>query len=154
MKHFSFVAIDVRPLSQNDRPKAKLKILRSELVGAYNKKYPLNKMPLNILLNTPLEAKVFYIHKIRDRFDADNISKPLWDALQGQAYNNDYIIKYLETLKIHFNSTPDRLEFDVSNMDDQDLEDLINFIYDHPQPKDRLLYIALSEYKSKNVRLI
>jgi Holliday junction resolvase RusA-like endonuclease len=153
-KYLSFTAIDVRPISQNNRPKAKLDALKNDLVAAHNNKYPYTPMPLTSPLNIPLEAKVFYIHKVIDKFDADNISKPLWDALQGQAYNNDYIIKYLETIKIDFYSIPDRFELDVTNIDEQDLEVLFDFIYDNHNPKERFLYVALSDYQSKNVRFV
>ncbi len=153
-KHFSFTAINVRPLSQNNRPSAKLDELRDDLKHAYNVKYSPGSLPCTPLLKEPLEAKVFYIHKIEDKMDADNISKPLWDALNKITYQDDFAIKYLETLKIDFGKTSDRLSLDVTNLDSQDFENLFDFIFDTRGIEDRFLYVAVSDYESKNVRFV
>lgn len=41
----------------------------------------------------PLYGKVYYFHRENTRLDADNLSKPVWDALEGLAYEDDSVIK-------------------------------------------------------------
>ncbi|WP_205635768.1 RusA family crossover junction endodeoxyribonuclease [Algoriphagus antarcticus] len=141
-------------MSQNKRPSGPLMKFGKDLAAAHNIKYPTNPMPFAIRLTVPLEAKVFYIHKVTDRYDADNISKPLWDALQKSAYGNDNVIKYLETLKMDFGKTPDRFELDITMMDEQDFVVLFDFMYSKTSSSDRLVYVAISDFQSKNVRFI
>ena len=85
-KKLSFIADNVTPISQNNRSTALLTRLRNELTAAHNIKYPANMLPRVPLINEEyLQAKVFYIHKVPDYKDADNISKPLWDSLNNHA---------------------------------------------------------------------
>ena len=152
MKHFSFIAENLRPLSQNSRSSTDLEKFRFQLLYAYFNKFTSETLPLNPFLKDSLEAKAFYIHKVKDRFDADNISKPLWDALNKHAYKDDRQIKYLETLKIDTN-TPDIFELDITDIEIDDLNKILDFLFDTSGLKERILYVALTDYESKNVRI-
>ena len=151
-KHFSFVVLNVVPISQNNRTAAMVNNMGNTLVAWHDRKYIANRGGVLTMQTTsmdPLTAKVFYIHKLNDKKDADNISKPMWDALNNRAYVDDRQVKYLETLKIHL-STNDLHELDVSKMDDDDFDELIDFLGD--PTKQRFIYIEISELECKNVR--
>ena len=155
-KKLSFIADNVTPISQNNRSTALLTRLRNELTAAHNIKYPANMLPRVPLINEEyLQAKVFYIHKVPDYKDADNISKPLWDSLNNHAYVDDKQIKYIETLKIDIKRT-DLVEFNTENMDNEDYSKLVDFLLDSTTTTttslERILYINISDYESKNVR--
>jgi Holliday junction resolvase RusA-like endonuclease len=151
-KKFSFIADNVTPLSQNNRSTALLDRLRNDLTIAHNLKYTTKQLPKNPLINDEyLQAKVFYIHRVPDFKDADNISKPLWDSLNKHAYIDDKQIKYIETLKVDINRT-DLIEFNTENMDDQDYSKLLAFVLDTNNTLERILYINISDYESKNIR--
>lgn len=151
-KHFSFVAIDVEPISQNNRTATMVNNMGITLVRWHDQKYITNRGGASSMIKTsldPLTAKIFYIHRVADKKDADNISKPMWDALNKRAYLDDRQVKYLETLKIHL-STSDLHELDVSMMDDDDFDELVDFIGN--PAKERFIYIEISELECKNVR--
>lgn len=151
-KKFSFIAENVTPLSQNNRSTALLNRLRLDLTVAHNIKYPTNLLPKVPLIDDEyLQAKVFYIHRVPDYKDADNISKPLWDCLNNHAYKDDKQIKYIETLKINVTTT-DIFELDTTTIEDGDYQKLLDFIFDITSTKERMLYVDVSEYQSKNVR--
>jgi Holliday junction resolvase RusA-like endonuclease len=155
-KHLSFIAKNVNPLSQNNRSLALIARLSADLVTAHNQKYLLPNMQLprtqgNYILEE-LAVKAFYIHKVKDKKDADNISKPLWDSLNKCVYKDDNQIKYLETLKIKMDMHPDIIHLDLTNIDSTDFVDLVDFVLNPNNPLDRMLYISISDYESKNVR--
>lgn len=151
-KKFSFIAENVTPLSQNNRSTAQLRRLRNDLTNAHNLKYPHDTLPKFPLINDEyLQAKVFYIHRVPDFKDADNISKPLWDCLNKHAYEDDKQIKYIETLKVDVKRS-DLVEFNTENMDNDDYEKLVDFVLNPGSKKERILYVNVSDYESKNVR--
>lgn len=149
----SFIVKNVTPLSQNNRSSARINSLGNAIIAAHNLKYPKDPWPRTITnyeLND-LEAKVFYLHKVNDFKDADNISKPLWDSLNAKYYKDDKQIKYLETLKVSTKNTNNWLEFDLTDADDSDFIDLVDFLLGINKD-ERVLYIALDDFKAKNVR--
>lgn len=151
-KKFSFIAENVTPLSQNNRSTAQLLRLRDDLSIAHNLKYSKNPMPkVPLIEDEYLQAKVFYIHRVPDYKDADNISKPLWDCLNNHAYRDDKQIKYIETLKVDLNRE-DLIEFNTDNMDNDDYSTLVEFILGDDKSRERMIYINVSDYESKNVR--
>jgi hypothetical protein len=155
-KYFSFFAKNIRPLSQNNRTKTLVDNLGNDLIREYNT-YPSKasyfSLPRNRTnwLTCDLSVKVFYIHKSLDRFDADNISKPLWDSLNEKVYQDDYQNKYLETLKVD-RKTVGSCEFDITNMDLEDLAVLEDFLFNSASTIDKLLYIEVSDFDMKKIR--
>ena len=78
-----------RPVSQNNR-RGKIPAYRFRLDRAFNLKYP----NLNMFgQNENLYGIVYYLANFPTRRDSDNLSKPLWDALQGVLYENDNKIR-------------------------------------------------------------
>lgn len=41
-----------------------------------------------------LYAIVYYFHNVKTDLDADNMSKPIWDALESSAYSDDKVIRW------------------------------------------------------------
>ncbi|MFZ2897251.1 MAG: RusA family crossover junction endodeoxyribonuclease [Saprospiraceae bacterium] len=153
-KYFSFVAKNITPVSQNNRSTATINRLQRDLVAAHNQKYPNDPMPKNPQISSdPLCAKVFYIHRVPDFKDADNISKPLWDALNGIAYVDDRQIRYLETFKID-ESYPGLFEIDITEIDTIDLSAILDFFENIQNDQDRILYVSISDHENSNVRFI
>lgn len=156
VKYFSFFSKNIRPLSQNSRTLALVTSLGDALIAQYNS-YPskvLNfPLPRNVAnwLTCDLSVKLFYIHKSLDRYDADNISKPLWDALNGRVYKDDFQNKYLETLKIDTRAVGS-CEFDITNMDLEDLVVLEDFLFNPRNIDDKLLYIEVSDFNMQKIR--
>ena len=155
-KHFSFCAKNIAPLSQNFRPSSLVNNLGNALMAAYGmctkaSNFALPRTPSNWLTGD-LSVKAFYIHKVRDYKDADNISKPLWDALNKRVYKDDRQIKYLETLKVDITRVGS-CEFDISDIDNEDLNDLTEFLFNPTTTVDRLLYIEVADLDLKKVRL-
>jgi Holliday junction resolvase RusA-like endonuclease len=150
---YSFIVKNVNPVSQNNRSK-KMVWYRNLLKTHFNIKYPNLTFPLpnGLMIKNPtiLHGKVFYIHKVYDPKDADNISKPLWDALQYQLFEDDNQILHRQALKVKENQ-PNILALNVTEMADMDYYHLIEFLIDSNNSDDRLMYIELSDYKSENV---
>jgi len=155
-KYFSFFSKNIRPLSQNSRTSTLVTNLGNALIAQYNtyplkvSKFSLPRTPTNWLTGD-LSVKLFYIHKSLDRYDADNISKPLWDALNKKVYKDDFQNKYLETLKID-TRTIGSCEFDITNMDLEDLDILQDFLFNSGNIDDKLLYIEVSDFNMKKIR--
>lgn len=150
-KHFSFIAENVTPVSQNNRSSGLIARLQNDLTTAHNTKYGPLSMPKVPQIIGSLQAKVFYLHRVPDYKDADNISKPLWDSLNNHAYQDDKQIKYLETLKIDIN-TPDIFQLDITEIEDTELQSLLDFLSNVGGAKNRILYVDISDYESKKVR--
>ena len=49
--------------------------------------------PTGAPLSGDLYAAVYYFHRVPTELDADNLSKPVLDALEGLAYENDKQVK-------------------------------------------------------------
>lgn len=155
-KYFSFFSKNIRPLSQNSRTSTLVTNLGNTLMTQYNTypskvaSFPLPRNSRNCL-TCDLSVKLFYIHKSLDRYDADNISKPLWDALNKKVYKDDFQNKYLETLKID-TRTVGSCEFDITNMDLDDLAVLEDFLFNPRNTDDKLLYIEVSDFNMEKIR--
>ena len=152
----SFIALDVTPLSQNSRRSATVTALGNSLISARNLKYGTSRptWPLSRAnqIVDDLQVKCFYIHKDRDKKDADNISKPLWDSLNKKYYDDDKRIKYLETLKISNHNESHWNQFDINDMEDDDLRVLYDFLLNKSNTNKKLLYVRIEEYDAKKVR--
>lgn len=74
-----------------------------------------------------LYGAVYYLKNSKHMLDADNLSKPVWDALTGLAYEDD-----VQVLLRHSGIVDMRLrgasEFDLSTLPDDVAEQLIQTI--------------------------
>jgi hypothetical protein len=81
---------------------------------------------------------VYYFHKRTNELDADNLSKPIWDALEGMAFEDDLLIQMRHAGIVDLRST-DMTAFDLSRMPDTVAETFIQMI----GVEDHILYVEL-----------
>jgi hypothetical protein len=70
---------------------------------------------------------VYHLHAKPTQLDADNVSKPVWDALEGIGYRDDEVIKHRRAGLIDLRSK-DLRAFDLSGMPDSVAADLISAV--------------------------
>jgi Holliday junction resolvase RusA-like endonuclease len=92
----------------------------------------------DILLTEPLYGVVYYFHKRNNQLDADNLSKPIWDALEGVVFGDDLLIQIRHAGIVDLRNT-DMTTFDLSNMPDLVAEQFIQMI----GVEDHILYVEL-----------
>jgi len=121
-----------RPRSVNKKGTAKYQ----ERIKEYLLKYHPEIVKFN---NEKLYGIVYYFHKRKTELDADNLSKPIWDALESILYNDDKIIKlrYSGVYDINHNT----IKLDITKMPQNIYCDLLEYIDD--VKCDDLLYIEL-----------
>ena len=82
---YEFIS-NIRPCSVRAKTTERFKRAIKEAFKSY---YPSTE-----LVSNDLYGVVYYFHKKHNQLDADNLSKPIWDALEGVLYEDDSIIKY------------------------------------------------------------
>lgn len=92
------------------------------------------------LIDAPLYGVVYYFHSRHNQLDADNLSKPVWDALEGVVYEDDLIIKLRHAGIVDLRGTDINL-FDLSRMPDTIAADFIAMI----GSKDYILYVEFGQ---------
>lgn len=109
----------------------------NSLVNAY-RKYHTDATPSN----NSLYGIVYYFHKIKTQLDADNLSKPIWDALKGKAFNDDYQIRFRSSGL--FNLGVENIdELDLTNMPDYVFGDFLEMI---DSDSGHILYVEFGEF--------
>jgi len=81
---YAFIS-NMRPCSVRAKTTERFKRAIKEAFKSY---YPSTERVSNDLYGV-----VYYFHKTHNQLDADNLSKPIWDALEGVLYEDDSIIK-------------------------------------------------------------
>ena len=93
------------------------------------------------LLSVSLYGIVYYFHRSPTTLDADNISKPIWDALEAVAYSNDNMVKLrtagffdlgLETIDV----------LELSEIPDSVFDDFLKMI---DNKEEHILYIEIGK---------
>ena len=79
------------------------------------------------MFNQPLYGVVYYFYRRNNQLDADNLSKPVWDALEGVAFENDLLIRLRHAGVVDLRST-DMTTFDLSKMPDTVADNFIQMI--------------------------
>lgn len=77
--------------------------------------------------DAPLYGAVYYFHSQPSGLDADNLSKPVWDALQGVAYPDDSRIRLRHAGIVDLRAFSID-EFDLSRLPDAVAERLFTVI--------------------------
>jgi len=100
-----------RPASYQGKPKNK-EIYKRRIESNYRRYYA-GMMP-----EVPLFANVYHFYNEDVRIDADNISKPTWDALSQVAFNDDrqIIIRSAASIDMRsgfFEVDPDTIPLDI-----------------------------------------
>jgi hypothetical protein len=75
----------------------------------------------------PLYGIVYYMHSGVNQLDADNLSKPIWDSLNGTCYHDDRLLRHRRAGVIDLRTT-DFHAFDLSNVPDPVAEALMHAI--------------------------
>jgi Holliday junction resolvase RusA-like endonuclease len=84
---------------------------------------------------------IYYFHRVKTELDADNLSKPIWDALTAVAYTDDKIIRFRSSGV--FNLQDEQLEvLDLSEMPDYVFEDFLSMI----EREDHILYVEFGRF--------
>lgn len=117
--HFSFV-YSGKPESYNADSKKK-ELYKKRLSSAYKRKFS------GMLIGKELYASIYYFYKEDVGLDADNISKPAWDALNTVGYSDDKTIKIRTAVAINL-CEHDILDFDQDNIPTDVLVDLVQSI--------------------------
>ena len=76
-----------KPLSHQSHGSKTRKNYQLELAAIFDN-IGFNDVPMT----GSLYARIYYFHAGRNEHDADNISKPIVDALKGHAYHDDDIV--------------------------------------------------------------
>lgn len=98
------------------------------------------KEPLTDILYT----RVYYFHKKKTSIDADNLSKPIHDALNG----DDNLVKYrvCSTIDLRKNEIT---EIDLSNMSSGSYIEFYNAI----ATEENVVYIEIGKFNNKIIEL-
>lgn len=96
------------------------------------------------LFDIPLYGIVYYFHKRSNQLDADNLSKPIWDALEGVAYQDDRIIQLRHAGIIDLQKI-DLAVLDLSNIPDAVANDIIALAGN----RDHILYVEFGPLASE-----
>ena len=93
-----------------------------------------------MLADKELYATICYFYREDMGLDADNISKPAWDALNAVGYTDDKMIKIRTAVAINL-CEHDIVDFDQDNLPTDVLIDLVQSIANN----DHTLYIEVGE---------
>ena len=152
-KRYSFTVLGRDPLSQNNRTRALLNTYSDDLCRAFGNCNPTTPVPLAPMIMDELYGKVYYFHKVKDKKDADNLSKPLWDALNEKLYDDDYQIKFRESAKL-FADPLSTYGINVSNAEPKDYDVIVDFFLNPVCTATRLLYIEIGDFDCKMMKCL
>lgn len=93
-------------------------------------------------LNYDLYGFAYYFHRGKTGLDADNLSKPIWDALKPVAYPDDKLIRFRSSAVFDLQASGIEV-LDLSNMPDEILIDFLEMI---DNGKDHILYVELGKF--------
>ena len=130
--HFSFV-YSGKPESYNADSKKK-QVYKKRLSSVYKRRFS------GMIAEKELYAAIYYFYREDVGLDADNISKPAWDALNAVGYSDDKQIKIRTAVAIDL-SKYDIVDFDQDNIPSDVLTDLVQSIADN----NHTLYIEVGE---------
>jgi Holliday junction resolvase RusA-like endonuclease len=99
-------------------------------------------------LNAPLYGVVYYFHNVKTDTDADNVIKPVWDSLEGTAFDDDRIIRW--RLAGVFDLSQAGVDvLDVTRVPEPVLTDL----YDMIDNRDHFVYVEFGRLNVSMYRL-
>ena len=128
----AFLCTDHKPLTI----KAKGHLRYEEEILRAFKKY----WPAVTLKKTHLYGIVYYFHKQRNNIDADNLCKPIFDALKKELYSDDGLVKLVRSGT--FDLRVNRIDIlDLSKMPDNVADDFLISL----DNSDDILYIEIGD---------
>jgi Holliday junction resolvase RusA-like endonuclease len=125
-----------RPRSVNAKALARYK---EKIIESYKKYYPDHRN----ILDEDIYGISYYFYKRKHQLDADNLSKPIWDALNTIVYKDDKIIK-LRYSGIYDMSKAET-EIDLTRMARNIYSDFIDYIDKY----DDIIYIEIGKLREE-----
>lgn len=95
----------------------------------------------------PLYASIYYFHRRPSEQDADNISKPILDALEGLAYEDDRVVRFRQSAMFALDSDP-LSDLNLSGVPEEILESLLEML----EREDHVLYVELGRLSFQRFR--
>lgn len=109
----------------------------------------ITKKDLKVYLNgsESLYARVYYFHRINTEIDADNISKPIIDALRKIVYDDDkFVIKRIASI---IDLSYDYI-VDDNNISDELYDELITVLND--ESENHIIFVEVGSLDERRVR--
>jgi len=131
------------PRSVQAKNKKHKALYYKSLVDAY-RKYHANTVPSEKYLY----GKVYYFHRTKNQIDADNLSKPVWDALEGEAYNDDYQIRF-RTAGLFFLGVERIEELDLTYLPEYLIDDFLEMIN---SDNKHIIYVEFGDFSYDLIR--
>jgi hypothetical protein len=94
-----------------------------------------------------LYAAIYYFHKVPATQDADNISKPILDALKGLMYTDDRVVKLRQAAMVDLRSRPLEL-LDLSRMPDS----IFGAFIEELDSQDYTVYIEIGRLDYRQIQ--
>lgn len=88
--------------------------------------------------DVPIYSRIYYFKNVAHQLDADNLSKPILDALEGFAYQDDSIVELRQSGIVDL-TRDDISGFDVSNMPESIFLDFLGAV----GSEDHLIYVEI-----------
>lgn len=96
-----------------------------------------------------LYGVAYYFHRGPTQIDADNLSKPIWDALQGAVYDDDASIKLRIAGVIDLSKPDGVVEMDLLRMPERVYESFLEAI----DGEEHILYIEIGSIGMHHYRI-
>ena len=135
------------PLSYNSKNKTAKAVYQKRILSAFQRKYSgaIPRFPAN----QELYAKVFFFTSDGVNVDADNISKPIWDAVNGVAYVDDRKIVMRTAAVIDVRTHP------LNTIDTSGISGDVaaNLIQNLTEKNVRCLYIECGKFEESTIKI-
>lgn len=92
----------------------------------------------------PVCGRIYYFRSVPHELDADNLSKPIIDALVGLAFADDALVELRHSGIVDLNRD-DISGFDLTRMPDEILEDFMESI----GTEKHLIYVELGDLRKE-----
>ena len=135
------------PLSYNSRDKEKKSEYREQIRSAFQRKYK-GRVPI-FPANEELYARVYFFTSSGVNVDCDNISKPIWDAVNALVYVDDRKIVMRTAAVIDVNIHPFSI-IDTSSIESEVAADLMQGLI---ETEVKCLYIECNKFKESMIKI-
>lgn len=139
-----FVISNLVPLSYNSRNKA---VYQNKIRSALNRKYK-GKVPM-FPQGQELYGRIFFFTSDEIYVDCDNISKPIWDAINQILYMDDSQVVMRTAAIIDVNLHPIKT-IDTSLIDS---DVAVNLLQELTEPDVRCLYIECDIFQDSMIKI-
>lgn len=138
---YSFI-VSTQPKSHNSR---KPLIYQNRLKVAFSASYP-----VHIPVKTDLYGLVYHFFRRDIGIDADNLSKPIWDALRGVLFDDDKQVKMRIAGSFDL-STNDFTTIDISGLSGSMITTLLDALQE--ETHEHILYVECGNFMTDMIKL-